>query len=62
MFIAEIQLRWYIFLYNLATLALQLQAWIEGIKDIMEPLLILLLAWALGAAIQVSDSIYLSTT
>ena len=31
------------------------QAYIEGIKDIIEPLLILLLAWALGAAIQVTD-------
>ena len=29
------------------------QAWIEGIKDIMEALIILIMAWALGAAVQV---------
>ena len=31
-----------------------IQAWLEGIKDIFEPLMILLLAWALGNAIMVS--------
>ena len=30
------------------------QAWVEGIKEVMEPLIILLLAWALGAVIAVS--------
>ena len=29
------------------------QAWVEGVKDVIEPLIILLLAWALGAVIQV---------
>ena len=30
-----------------------MKAWVEGIKDVMEPLIILLLAWALGAVIAV---------
>lgn len=29
-----------------------MESWVEGIKDIMEPLIVLLLAWALGTAIQ----------
>ena len=31
-----------------------IRAWIEGAKDVMEPMLILLLAWALGDVINVS--------
>ena len=29
-------------------------AWIDGVKDVLEPLFILILAWALGAVIAVS--------
>ena len=32
------------------------QAWVEGVKDVIEPLIILLLAWALGAVIQVGGA------
>ena len=30
-----------------------MEAWVEGIKDVIEPLIILMLAWGLGAAISV---------
>ena len=31
------------------------QAWVEGIKEIIEPLLVLMLAWTLGDAIEVME-------
>ena len=32
------------------------QAWVEGVKDVIEPFIILLLAWALEAFIQVGGA------
>ena len=31
------------------------KAWIEGVKDLTEPMIILNLSWALGTVIQVSS-------
>ncbi|OQR89724.1 NhaC Na:H antiporter (NhaC) family protein [Thraustotheca clavata] len=36
---------------RIATIQVSMTAWIEGVKDVMEPTLILTLAWALGAVI-----------
>jgi len=30
-----------------------MQAWVEGVKDLLEPFMVLWLAWALGEALQV---------
>ena len=32
-----------------------MECWLEGVKDILEPLIILILAWALGNVISVSQ-------
>lgn len=32
-----------------------MECWLEGVKDVIEPLIILVLAWALGNIIAVSD-------
>lgn len=42
--------------YYFSLLVTQVQAWVEGVKDVIEPLIILLLAWALGAVIQVGGA------
>ena len=38
-----------------------MESWVEGVKDVIEPLIILLLAWALGSVIAVSY-VYSNTT